>query len=95
MTAPKDKEQLESILHGFHGIPFKSELEAMSDIELAELQNNLPTNSPGTKLIEKEWQRRMPSTPKKEWHERILSKVSISILSSLLVAYLVYRFGWK
>lgn len=58
-----ENKEMESVLHGFHGVPFKTELEAMSDIELAELQTTLSKDSPGHRLIENEWQRRNSIQP--------------------------------
>ena len=49
---------------------------------LNELEHDLTTNDSTVK-------------PEKAWHEKAAFKIIVPFLSALLVAYLVYRFGWK
>lgn len=62
-TKPNEpiKEEQDAIMRTFHGVPLAHELEAMSDIDLAELQSQLAHDSPGKIIIENEWQRRKSS----------------------------------
>jgi hypothetical protein len=71
----EEKEEDDAMMRAFHGVPLAHRLETMPDIDLAELQSRLATNSPGTIIIENEWQRRklskMPSTDLKKTNKSI------------------------
>ncbi len=73
-----EKEEHEAMMRAFHKVPLAHELEMMPDIELAELQSQLPPDSPGNIIVESEWRRRKSSkipntttTPDFEWYGSI------------------------
>jgi hypothetical protein len=59
----ENQEEHDAMMRAFHGVPLANKLETMPDIDLAELQSHLASNSPGNIIIENEWQRRDLSKP--------------------------------
>ena len=51
-------EENDAMMRAFHGVPVAHKLETMPDIDLAELQSRIASDSPGKTIIENEWQRR-------------------------------------
>jgi hypothetical protein len=61
MTPEEEQEEHDAMMRAFHGVPLAHKLETMPDIDLAELQSHLASNSPGKIIIDNEWQRRILS----------------------------------
>ena len=58
MATQEEKDEEEAMMRAYHGVPLQSEIELMSDIELAEFQSKLALDSPGRIIAEHEWKRR-------------------------------------
>ncbi|MDD5285296.1 MAG: hypothetical protein PHD54_05515 [Desulfuromonadaceae bacterium] len=54
----KNQEEHDAMMRAYRDVPLNHELEVMIDIDLAELQSQLPSDSPGKIIIENEWRRR-------------------------------------
>jgi len=57
------KEEHDATMRAFHRVPLAHELEEMPDIELTELQSQLPSDPPGKTIIENEWRRKSSKKP--------------------------------
>jgi len=53
-----EQEEADAQSRSFYEIPLQSELEAMSEVNLAELQTKFSIDKPGRIVIENEWRRR-------------------------------------
>lgn len=102
MTTKTEKEEHDAMMRAFHKVPLANELEVMPDIDLAELQSQLPPDSPGRKIIENEWHRRksskvpnptsnplaQPNNP--QWYQKPIGVVWLAAIGAVLAALVGY-----
>ena len=100
----EDQEEHDAMMRSFHGVPLANKIETLSDIELAELQSQLPPDSPGKIIIENEWQRRKSSevpnptpTPPADqtnnefdWQRKILIYIAVGVIIVILGAFAIH-----
>lgn len=101
MPTPDTQEAHDAFIRGFHGIPNKERLRAMSDVELASLLASCEKGSAKFFVVEQEMVRRanadnakvVSSATEKRWVAKPLGMLAIGAAGSLLAWAVLKIFG--